>query len=108
MMAEYIEREAVKKRMQAHYNFYLRAYGGFNNMPRDIKARVDELMNCIAEVVNSPAADVVEVVHGRWEAYPSDAFMRCSVCKREYPRIRMPQVVGWCPNPNCGARMDGE
>ena len=54
-----------------------------------------------------PTADVVEVVRGKWLPYPSDAYMKCSVCGMEYYRSRMPDVVGWCPNPSCGAKMDG-
>ena len=47
------------------------------------------------------------VKHGRWEEYPSPLFLRCSVCKCEYEKSRMPlKHVGWCPNPNCGAKMD--
>lgn len=99
-MAEYIERETVKNRMQAHYDFYLRAYGGFNNMPLDCKARADELVNCIAEVVNSPAADVVEVKHGRWITH-RDKLTSCSECHT----LGSPQ---WKGCPVCLARMDGE
>lgn len=54
-----------------------------------------------------PAADVAEVRHGEWLPYPSDAYMKCSVCGMEYHKSRMPDVVGYCPNPNCGAKMDG-
>ena len=52
-------------------------------------------------------ADVVEVRHGEWLPYPSDAYMKCSICGMEYHKSRMPDVVGYCPNPNCGAKMDG-
>ena len=55
---------------------------------------------------NLPAADVVEVRHGRWEMAPCNGVydMRCSAC-------------GFCPGirffssnycPDCGARMDKE
>ena len=55
---------------------------------------------------NIPAADVVEVRHGRWEMAPCNGVydMRCSAC-------------GFCPGirffssnycPDCGARMDKE
>ena len=54
-----------------------------------------------------PAADVEEVRYGEWLSYPSDAYMKCSVCGMEYPKSRMPDVVGYCPNPNCGAKMNG-
>ena len=48
------------------------------------------------------------VPHGKWLAYPSDFYMKCSVCGMEYHKSRMPDVVGYCPNPNCGAKMDGK
>jgi hypothetical protein len=51
--------------------------------------------------------DVVEVKHGEWVEYPSDAYMKCSVCGMEYAKEKMPNIVGYCPNPNCGAKMDG-
>lgn len=54
-----------------------------------------------------PTADVEEVRHGEWIKYPSDAYMKCSVCGMEYPKEKMPNIVGYCPNPNCGAKMDG-
>jgi hypothetical protein len=57
---------------------------------------------------NQPTADVVEVKHGYWMDYPSDTYMKCSVCGREYLKSQMPKIVGYCPNPECGARMNGE
>jgi hypothetical protein len=53
-------------------------------------------------------ADYVKVKYGYWMDYPSDAYMKCSVCGREYLKSQMPKIVGYCPNPECGARMDGE
>lgn len=48
------------------------------------------------------------VVHGQWLEYPTDLNMKCSVCGTEYLKAHMPCVVGWCPNPSCGAKMDGD
>lgn len=59
------------------------------------------------ETYQSPTADVEEVQCGEWIKYPSDAYMKCSVCGMEYPKEKMPNVVGYCPNPKCGAKMDG-
>ena len=50
-----ISRQAIKEKLQEHYNFFVDVYGGFENMPSNIKLRVDEITNCIAEVVNMPA-----------------------------------------------------
>lgn len=46
-------------------------------------------------------------IEGEWLAYPDDAWMKCSVCGKEYLRSQMPHTVGYCPNPNCGAKMKG-
>lgn len=53
-------------------------------------------------------SDYAEVKHGYWMDYPSEAHMKCSICGMEYHKSRMPRIVGHCPNPDCGARMDGE
>ena len=52
--------------------------------------------------------DYAEVKHGYWMSYPSDAYMKCSVCGIEYLKLQMPKIVGYCPNPNCGTKMNGE
>ena len=52
------------------------------------------------------AMDAVEVVHGRWELYPSDRNIKCTNCKMEFLLIHMPYTRNYCPN--CGAKMDGD
>ena len=52
------------------------------------------------------AEPTVEVVHGRWELYPSSMHRRCSVCKMEYDRPKFNVRANYCPN--CGAKMDGD
>lgn len=71
----------------------------------------------VFDVINSqPAADVAEVIHGKWIDVPLNVYndrygmnkynlrTKCSVCEyampREYPRFNI------CPN--CGAKMDKE
>jgi len=61
------------------------------------------------EMTDLPAADVVEVKHGRWEKYiPTFGvgdFIKCSVCDRS--RVNnLTERTPYCPN--CGAKMDGE
>ena len=50
-----VSRSELKRRLQEHHDFFVNAYGGFSNMPLNDKARVDEITNCIAEVVNMPS-----------------------------------------------------
>lgn len=49
------------------------------------------------------AVDVAPVVHGEWEEYPDWSHLRCTNCKIEFERIKMPRTRHFCPN--CGADM---
>ena len=60
-----IDANALREKLQAHHDFFVNAWGGFSNLPVKDKARVDEITNCIAEVVNATAVDAVEVVRCR-------------------------------------------
>ena len=56
-----------------------------------------------AAILNIPAADVMEVRHGRWLCVDTDTeqFFLCNRCKKkEY------WESNYCPN--CGAKMDKE
>ena len=56
----------------------------------------------------APAADVAQVVHGRWEFLGPNRLIKecmcgtCSVCK-----VRSKYIVNTMLCPNCGAKMDG-
>lgn len=90
-MAEYIEREAAEDAVgEAH-----------------LKG-----LNPLWELRDVPAADVVPVVHGRWDdsgryTFPSgNAAVRCTNCgcaltESEY------HLNNWNYSPVCGAKMDG-
>ena len=60
----------------------------------------------VSDFESLPAADVVEVRHGRWETAPCNGVydMRCSACGFA-PGIRF-YSSDYCPN--CGTRMDKE
>lgn len=60
----------------------------------------------VGTIEEQPTADVVEVVHGYWEAYPTRNYKRCSVCKTEYYKLYNGFKGNYCPN--CGAKMDGK
>ena len=71
MNEDLISRSALSEKLQAHHDFFINGWGGFSNLPTKDKVRVDEITNCIAEVMNAPAVDAVEVV-------------RCKDCKHFY------------------------
>ena len=68
----------------------------------------DPILKMAANAVldNAPAADAVEVVHGRWVEVPSMApEYKCSECGQTFEWWE-PDEAHYCPN--CGAKMDGE
>ena len=64
MNNDLISREALKKKLQENHDFFVNAWGGFKNLPPNDKARVDEITNCISEVVNAPTVE--ERPQGEW------------------------------------------
>ena len=62
-----------------------------------------------------PAADVMEIRHGKWEVMHGvltpggDPWVRCPYCRNKNTEhlegIEMPEQWNYCPN--CGAKMDG-
>ena len=91
-MKEYIERAAVEKFIE----------DGLNN-PDKNKAFGHDAIEIMAEIHYIPAADVVEVRHGRWVFEPGK-IPYCSECK-EYSDDgdKGATICPWC-----GARMDKE
>lgn len=60
MNEDLISRSALSEKLQAHHDFFVNGWGGFSNLPTKDKVRVDEITNCIAEVMNAPAVDAVD------------------------------------------------
>lgn len=100
-MAEYIEREALMK-FPIRRDHYDRKNGN------------EHFINGIESVLeyaeNLPAADVAQVVHGRWEKWNGDDRHHCTVCecyanaeRDSYGYIAYEFLDNYCPN--CGARM---
>lgn len=95
-MKEYIEREAV---MQA-FAVYV-----WNSNHSDL-VPAPQWNNAVDIVSDLPAADVVEVRHGRWE--PGNPI--CPVCGGDkFKDLDADIWCDWMPDfcPNCGAKMDG-
>lgn len=100
-----VDADALKDKLQQHHDFYVMAWGGFGKMPIGEKKRVDEITNCIAEVVNAPT---IEPKRGEWmpiieanefgEVYQAGIY--CSECGET-----LGCEANFCPN--CGARMKG-
>ena len=102
-MADYIRRDLAKKRFSKRLMWLKEdvhdEYSG---------ALLDGCETDIELLDEIPAADVAEVVHGKWikDAFLSDevnSAEKCSQCG---------ELIGWfgkLPNycPNCGAKMDG-
>ena len=83
-MKEYIERAALKHELAPYEE-------------NDFSQQMDVIL---AIVDAQPAADVVEVRHGRWYL-AEDAVFRCSECGRICYELDAPYCY-------CGARMDKE
>ena len=106
-MAEYIEREAVREILERY-----QAAPHIKQKTHFSIGMLAAIIGCIELVGNVPAADVVPVVHGRWEhidAYLLDMW-RCTACGEEwtfsYDPTDADTKVNYCPE--CGARMDGD
>ena len=93
-MKEYIEREAVLERLA---KVDMDTYYGFTAA---VQFGVNHAIQCIKE---APAADVVEVRHGRWKNGGNGLYDTCTACGEE---IYLAIPMNYCPL--CGARMGKE
>ena len=93
MAKEYIERKPILKFIE----------DGLNN-PDKSKAFGHDAIEIMTEVQYAPTADVVEVVHGRWE-YLQDDEWRCSNCHTVFNTGGkwIPMTDNFCSE--CGADM---
>lgn len=96
-MAEYIDREYVL--------YVIAHFGGMLTWGKE-----ETLSEITQKIKNEPAADIKEVVHGRWilEREPDGKpyCFHCSVCDDDFHHIGIMTAYDYCPN--CGAKMDGE
>lgn len=99
-----IDADKVKSKLQQHRDLFVDAWGGFDKMSLADKNRVDEIDNCIAEIVNAPTIEAAPVVHGRWigptRVDANNNKYECSECG-------FWGVPGWAACPKCTAKMDG-
>lgn len=73
----------------------------FDNVPMELTT---EILRLRRELRGMSSADVVPVVHARWEKY-SSITIKCSQCGYVIPDWRYSECK-YCPN--CGAKMDGK
>ena len=101
-IAEYIEREALMRRIKEIHCAECDSYHG-------VRCRACWVDDTLDYIDSEPAADVAPVQHGRWiDAYPdiepNPMFMYgiCSECGFEQG---ISKYLRYCPD--CGCRMDG-
>ena len=93
-MKEYIEREALMRRIKEIHCAECDSYHG-------VRCRACWVDDTLDYIDSEPAADVAPVRHGRWGNYEpySDGY-RCSCC-----RLVHRTCATYCPH--CGAKMGG-
>lgn len=117
-----ISRQSVKRKLQEHHDLFINAYGGrvgFKSMAdAKEKARVDEITNCIAMIVNEPPVTPKEKT-GHWivdwsatsrlnrdRSLTYEYHVHCDGCgyRWDYTTDKKGSLVSnYCPN--CGAKM---
>lgn len=97
-MAEYIEREALKKSIREKAN----PDGCTHIIPQDVYSTVLSVVEC------EPAANVAEVKRGKWVKVSNGVayWHVCSECMKSIPKEEYGNdyFSNYCPN--CGAKMD--
>ena len=102
MAKEYVEREVISEGIRKYY---------YKNPPNSsYQEGFDYGLDKAQRVIlDAPAADVVEVRHGRWVSVQHKLARVCSVCNRDEPYKFADvdaDVYNYCPH--CGAIMDKE
>lgn len=103
-MAEYIERETFLKDIEERYCLPCKDDGRDHNGCKCDVCWVDDMLG---DVIGEPAADVAQVVHGRW--IDKGEYAVCMECGgrsgTQYDGVEpIPLMTQFCPN--CGAKMD--
>lgn len=105
-----IDANALLSKFKEHRNLYAPSWEAFKVSSINVKSRVDEIDTCMADVINAPTIDAVEVVHGEWSTIEDDycglIALQCSECNAEwwFEDDSSFEKYSYCPN--CGAKMD--
>ena len=105
-----IDADALKERYENHRKLYCKNRIEFKLLSEKDKARVDELDNCIADILNAPTIEP-ERKKGKWilvEESIKIAAYKCSECGRSVWTDRGYDVMKDYPYCHCGAEMRGE
>ena len=97
-MAEYIEREALIRRIKEIHCAECDSYQG-------VRCRACWVDDTLDYIDSEPAADVAPVRHAKWEVVVGSngkEYMVCTGCRKQQD---LTGVFSYCPN--CGAKMDG-
>lgn len=99
-----INGDKILMKLKQHRLLFFEDCGDFSSLSEKDKARVDEIDNCIAEVINASTIDPEDLrPKGRWISYlDGDSIMperyyRCSRCGRTADKKE--------PYCHCGAKM---
>ena len=100
-MAEYIEREALMRRIKEIHCAVCDSYHG-------VRCRACWVDDTLDYIDSEPAADVAPVRHGKWD--DEGEYAVCMECGGrsgiKYDGVEpIPLMTQFCPN--CGCRMDG-
>ena len=111
-MAEYIEKEALIKALEADFSTDWADYASKNNFDKDyIDGARDEYDDVLKIICQQPAADVQPVIHAHWielpkAMNPNENPCKCSNCGHVVSFMNHYPKSNYCPN--CGAKMRGE
>ena len=97
-MAEYIEREALMRRIKEIHCVECDNYHG-------VRCRACWVDDTLGYIDREPPADVAPVRHGRWIPTKAPFMNECEDCSVCGYRTVWGHRDNFCPN--CGAKMDG-
>ena len=106
-----IDADMLKRKYEEHKRLFCRNRIEFSTLSDKDKARVDELDNCIADILNAPTIE--ERKPGKWVLIDKDNrffhphMLKCSVCNNTLDMYGVNAGRGdanYCPN--CGAKME--
>ena len=97
-MAEYIEREALMRRIKEIHCAECDSYHG-------VRCRACWVDDTLDYIDSEPAADVAPVRHARWRYYHKKNIAVCTECSFERNLDANFGRAASCPN--CGSKMDG-